>query len=85
MSNLVTFKQRMLNESLKDGSLTTQPIEWLTTDEVSAIYKLPIQSVRNMTSNGSLPVYKLGNRNRYKRSEIDAILLQNKRGQNVNS
>ncbi len=80
MSNLVTFKQRMLNESLKDGSLTTQPIEWLTTDEVSAIYKLPIQSVRNMTSNGSLPVYKLGNRNRYKRSEIDAILLQNKRG-----
>ncbi len=85
MSNLVTLKQHMLNESWKDGSLTTQPIEWLTTDEVSAIYKLPAQSVRNMTSNGSLPVYKLGNRNRYKRSEIDAILLQTKRGQNVNS
>ena len=85
MSNVVPFKQRMINESSNGGSLTTQPIEWLTTDEVSAIYKLPIQSVRNMTSNGSLPVYKLGNRNRYKRSEIDAILLQNKRGQNVNS
>ncbi len=81
MSNLVKFKQHMLKQSsINDGSLTTQPNEWLTTDDVSSIYKLPIQSVRNMTSNGTLPVYKLGNRNRYSRSEIDAILLQNKRG-----
>ena len=70
----------MLNESLNGGSLTSQPTEWLTTDDVAAIYKLPIQSIRNMTSNGSLPVYKLGNRSRYSRSEIDSILLKNKRG-----
>ncbi len=80
MSNLVTFKQHMLNESSQDGSLTIQLIEWLTTDEVSLIYKLSKKSVLNMSSNGSLPTYKLGNRNRYKRSEIDAILLQTKRG-----
>ncbi len=80
MSNVVPFKQRMINESSNGGSLTTQPIEWLTTDEVSLIYKLPKKSVLNMSSNGSLPTYKLGNRNRYKRSEIDAILLQTKQG-----
>ena len=80
MSNLVTFKQRMLNESSQDGSLTIQLIEWLTTDEVSLIYKISKKSVLNMSSNGSLPTYKLGSRNRYKRSEIDAILLQTKRG-----
>lgn len=81
MSNLVNFKQHMLKQaSINDSSLTSQPIEWLTTNEVSAVYKLPKKSVLNMCSNGTLPVYKLGKRNRFRRSEIDAILLQNKRG-----
>ena len=80
MKSFVHVNTRMLNESSNDGSLTIQPTEWLTTNDVAAIYKLPIQSVRNMTSNGSLPVYKLGNRSRYSRSEIDSILLKNKRG-----
>lgn len=78
--NSLNSKSAMLNEPLKDGSLTFQSTEWLTTDEVASIYKLPKQSVRNMTSNGSLPVYKLGNRNRYSRADIDSILLKSKRG-----
>lgn len=78
--NSLNSKTAMLNEPLKDGSLTFQSTEWLTTDEVASVYKLPKQSVRNMTSNGSLPVYKLGQRNRYSRTEIDSILFKSKRG-----
>ena len=82
MSKLVTLRQNMLKESSENihGSLTTQLIEWLSTEDVARIYKLPLKSVLNMTSNGTLPVYKLGNRNRYNRIEIDQILLQSRKG-----
>lgn len=53
--------------------------EWLTPTEVANYLRLSIGSVRNMTSNGDLPYYKLGRRVRYLKKEIRILILQ-KRG-----
>lgn len=54
--------------------------EWMTTEQVAQYLVLSTASVRNMASNGQLPHYKLGRRNRYLRSEIENLLLHNGRG-----
>jgi excisionase family DNA binding protein len=40
--------------------------EWLSTVEAAAYLRLSVGSLRNMTSNGQIPYYKLGGRNRYR-------------------
>lgn len=56
-------------------SLTT---EWLTTKEAADYLKIPVGSLRNMTSNGQVPYFKLGNRNRYSLTELRKLLLGQK-------
>ncbi len=62
------------------GSLTIEQMEWLTTDEAAEFLKIPPGSLRNMTSNGKIPFYKLGRSNRYLRRDLVELLLKNKRG-----
>lgn len=52
--------------------------EWLSTEEAAAYLRLSIGSLRNLTSNGVIPRYKLGSRNRYRQEELRHLLLQNK-------
>lgn len=59
-------------DSSSTCSLTT---EWLTTQEAADYLKIPVGSVRNMTSNGQIPYHKLGNRNRYSLTELRKLLL----------
>jgi len=59
-----------------DGS----PAIWLTSKEAAVHLKISTRSLLNMTSCGKIPYYKLGNRNRYLKSELDALLLRSKRG-----
>jgi excisionase family DNA binding protein len=54
--------------------------EWLTTDEAAEYLKISPASLRNMTSNGQVPFYKLARRNRYLKAELKAMLLKEKRG-----
>ena len=54
--------------------------EWLTAREAAGYLKLPLGSLMNMTSNGQLPYYKLGGRNRYLKSELDRTLLAQRKG-----
>lgn len=54
--------------------------EWLSSEEAANYLKIPVGTLRNMTSNGQLPFYKLGRLNRYLRSELKKLLLSNKRG-----
>lgn len=70
-----------IKTALEKGSLK---IEWLNSDEAARYLKLPIKSLMNLTSRGAIPYYKLGRLNKYRRDELDYILLQNKRGQNGN-
>lgn len=60
------------------SSLITQ--EWLTTEEAARYLGLSVGSLRNMASNGNVPYYKLGRRNRYRISDLKELLLSQKRG-----
>lgn len=64
------------NSSLK----TEEDNEWLTTDEAAAYMRLSVGSFRNMVSDGHVPHFKLGRRNRYKRSELRNLLSSEARG-----
>jgi excisionase family DNA binding protein len=56
--------------------------DWLTTKEAAEYLKVSVGSLRNMTSNGKIPYYKIpGTRlNRYLLSELKELLLAQKRG-----
>ena len=54
--------------------------EWLDTNQAAAYLKVSVGALRNMTSNGQISYYKLGNRNRYRMSELQSLLLSQKRG-----
>jgi excisionase family DNA binding protein len=53
--------------------------EWLTTEEAAEYLKISPASLRNMTSNGQVPFYKLARRNRYLKAELKDMLLKEKR------
>ena len=55
-------------------------IDWLTTEGAAAFLKVSVGSIRNMSSNGEIPVYKLGRRNRYLASDLSSLLLASKKG-----
>lgn len=63
----------ILDQGFKDD-------EWMTTEEAAAFLKIGIPSLRNMTSNGKVPYYKLGRRNRYRKLELVEMLMAEKRG-----
>lgn len=69
-----------LAASLGLGSLTTKD-EWLTTAEAAGVLKIPEGSLRNLTSNGRIPYYKLGRRNRYLKSDLLKLLLSTRKGE----
>jgi excisionase family DNA binding protein len=54
---------------------------WLSTEEAAEHLKISPASLRNNTSNGKVPYYKFGRLNRYRKSDLDKILLSQKRGE----
>ena len=66
-----------LEEKLVLRSLTS---EWLDSREAAQYLKVSEPMLRNMASNGQVPFYKLGRRNRYRKDELEALLLKNRRG-----
>jgi excisionase family DNA binding protein len=53
---------------------------WLDSKEAAHFLKVSVPMLRNMTSNGQVPFYKLGRRNRYRSDELEALLLKDRRG-----
>ena len=58
-----------------NGSLKTEH-EWLTTKEAAKYLRLSVKALHNMTSNGDVPVHKLGRRSRYLKSELKRLFLR---------
>jgi excisionase family DNA binding protein len=54
--------------------------EWIRAEDASRYLGLSLGALRNLTSNGVIPHYKLGRRVRYRIEELRALLLQNRRG-----
>lgn len=64
------------NNKLFDNSI------WLTTTEVAIYLKVSANQVRIMVSRGYLRAYKLLNRNRYRREDVEK-LIKNSGGQHL--
>lgn len=55
-------------------------IEWLNSLEAAQFLRLSVKALRNKTSNGQVPFHKFGRLNRYRRDELEVLLLSKKRG-----
>jgi excisionase family DNA binding protein len=74
----MTFDCALNLATTVDSSLKTE--EWLTSEETAAYLKVSVGTLRNLTSNGQIPYYKLGSRNRYRIEDLRNLLLSQKRG-----
>jgi excisionase family DNA binding protein len=63
-----------------ESSLKTEYEEWMTSKEAAVFLRIGVQSLLNMVSNGQVRYYKLGRRNRYRRSDLQQLLIANARG-----
>lgn len=76
--HLIKGRRLVKTDETHTRSLTTE--EWLDSVEAAAYLKVSLGALRNMTSNGQVPFYKMGNRNRYRIEELRQLLLSQKRG-----
>jgi excisionase family DNA binding protein len=60
--------------------VTPEENDWLTSEEAAAFLKVSPAVLRNLTSNGQVPFYKFGRRNRYRKSELVTLLSSYPRG-----
>ncbi|MBC7456799.1 MAG: helix-turn-helix domain-containing protein [Bdellovibrionaceae bacterium] len=88
MKSSINYKVKLVNGDSTLGMIK-EPIsslkfEWLDSNTAAKYLYISVKTLRNLTSNGQIPFYKFGRRNRYRKDELDSILLKNKRGQNGN-
>lgn len=67
-------------EADKVCSLKTEEREWLCSKNAAAYLGISVGSLMNMVSARTVPAYKLGRRNRYRREELRQLLLSNRIG-----
>lgn len=74
--------QTMINEAMASQlksiqlSSTTSHEEYLTTDEVSKLFKISISTVHNWRKAGTLLACQIGGKVFFKRSDIDNAVVQ---------
>lgn len=69
-------KNDMITDELNSRSLKI----WLDSYEAAKHLKISVPTLRNLTSNGKIPYYKFGRRNRYLLAELNSLIESNKRG-----
>jgi excisionase family DNA binding protein len=67
-------------ETKSKATLFDNEEEWLTTSQAASYLCINERTLHNLTSRGEIPYYKFGRRNRYLKSELRNLLMQNKRG-----
>ncbi len=77
-SQTCAVTQHVTEESHNQSSLKTK--EWLNSKEAAQFLGLSERSLFNLTSNGKVPYYKFGRRNRYRLNELRELLLAQPRG-----
>ena len=74
--------QTMINEAMASQlksiqlSSTTSHEEYLTTVEVSKLFKISISTVHNWRKSGTLLAFQIGGKVFFKRSDIDNAVVQ---------
>lgn len=54
--------------------------EWLTSSEAANYLGISNKTLMNLASNGKVPYYKFGRRNRYLKDELRMLLMSQRRG-----
>ena len=70
-------------ENQEAKALCTCFYEFLSHKEAAQYLKISEGELRNKTSNGTIPYYKIGRRNLYRLSEMRSFVLSQKRGGNI--
>lgn len=73
--------QAPVKDKSEDITACSLKFLWLDSEEAAEFLRLSVKALRNMASNGQVPFYKLGRRNRYRKDELEALLRSQKRGQ----
>ena len=81
-TDLITELKNSLIPELK-AQLSAQfqpkePTEYLTRSEVCKLLKIDLSTLHRWRKDNTIPSYGMGNRVYFKRSEVDAIINQNK-------
>jgi excisionase family DNA binding protein len=53
---------------------------WFDSEEAAKYLAISVGTLRNLSSNGCVPYYKFGKRNRYLKSELHELLMKEPRG-----
>lgn len=82
MKKITTGKHNVYSDEVTvlQSANSSLKIEWLDSNEAANYLRISVKTLMNLVSNGEIPFYKFGRRNRYRKDELDALLLQNKRG-----
>ena len=58
-------------------------LKWMNSEEASAYLSTSLGSIRNMVYRGQLPAKKLGNRLRFKKTDLDSLLINSETQRNL--
>lgn len=73
LKRLAKIEEELLN--IKTNLQPKQPIELMTRQEVANFFQISLVTVHDWTKKGILTGYRIGNRIRYRRSEIEVSLV----------
>ncbi|MCU4158382.1 helix-turn-helix domain-containing protein [Carboxylicivirga sp. A043] len=75
--DLHSFATSLIKEAILEGKKQKEevPEEYLTRDEASKILKVSLPTLWHWNNKGILKPYRIGNKIRYKKSEIDSCLI----------
>lgn len=81
--DLFTESLKTQNQELLNVLKETQPIkeekDFLTRKETANLFKVSLVTIHEWQNNGTIKVYKMGNRSYYKRSELLETLFNSNR------
>lgn len=64
---------------MDESVIRKEMVTWLNTAEAAEYLSISKGQLLNLVSRGELPYYKLGRSNRYKKEELDELLLSTRK------
>ena len=69
-----TLQATVTDDKFNKKLLFKNQIKWMNSEEASAYLSTSVGSIRNMVYRGQLPAKKLGNRLKFRRTDLDRLL-----------
>lgn len=73
LQEMFTRLENQLTE-IKENYQPKEPTQWLTRYEVAELFKITLPTVHAWANKGLIKCYKIANKTRFKRSEIETAL-----------